>query len=159
MCALKSCGMSAVCTWGVRGFFFLTLVLFGSSPTVLCAALWQDSFLRMYRTISKTPNFLCEVPWTACVCDTSDHLPSHYFPARKRKKKFWFPYHNSTLKNRSKKNVTKHNSIHVICQRCKLFLFCIWIHMTYEFIWHMNSYDIWIHMTYEFISFESHVKW
>ena len=52
---------------------------------MLCAALWQDSFLRMYRTISNTPNF------TNCVRTSSDHLPSHYFfPARKRKKKFWF---------------------------------------------------------------------
>ena len=25
---------------------------------VLCAALWQASFLRMYRTMSKTPNFM-----------------------------------------------------------------------------------------------------
>jgi hypothetical protein len=28
MCALKSRAMSAVCTWGLRGIFFLTLVLF-----------------------------------------------------------------------------------------------------------------------------------
>ncbi len=28
MCALKSRGMSVVCTWGLRGIFFLTLVLF-----------------------------------------------------------------------------------------------------------------------------------
>jgi hypothetical protein len=28
MCALESRGMSAVCTWGLRGIFFLTLVLF-----------------------------------------------------------------------------------------------------------------------------------
>ena len=80
MCALKSRGMSAVCTWGLRGIFFLTLVLFVlfSHGAVRCFV-----FLRMYRTISNTPNF------TNCV-RTSDHLPSHYFPARKRKKKFWF---------------------------------------------------------------------
>jgi hypothetical protein len=28
MCALKSRGMSAVCTWGLREIFFLTHVLF-----------------------------------------------------------------------------------------------------------------------------------
>jgi hypothetical protein len=58
MCALKSCGMSAVCTWGLRGIFFLHLYFLCSSPTVLCAVLWQASFLCMYRTIPKTPNFM-----------------------------------------------------------------------------------------------------
>ena len=58
MCALKFRGMSAVCTWGLRGIFFLHLYFLCSSPTLLCAALWQASFLRMYRTISNTPNFM-----------------------------------------------------------------------------------------------------
>ena len=81
MCALKSRGMSVVCTWELRGVFFLTLVLFVlfSHGAVRCFV-----FLRMYRTFSNTPNF------TNCVRTSSDHLPSHYFPARKRKKKFWF---------------------------------------------------------------------
>ncbi len=134
MCALKSRGMSVVCTWELRGIFFLTLELFvlfslgavrcfvaALFPTynfmlkyelcayfwpsavtcrefsrtkakrlvlfmlfshVLCAALF--SYVCTYRTISNTPNF------TNCVRTSSDHLPSHYFPARKRKKKFWF---------------------------------------------------------------------
>ena len=37
MCALKSCGMSVVCTWGLRGIFFPTYNFLCSSPTVLCA--------------------------------------------------------------------------------------------------------------------------
>jgi hypothetical protein len=63
MCALKSRGMSVVCTWELRGICFLTLVLFVlfSHGAVRCFV-----FLRMYRTISNTPNF------TNCV-RTSDH--------------------------------------------------------------------------------------
>ena len=61
MCALKSRGMSVVCMYlGTNcDFFSYTCTYFlCSSPTVLlCAALWQASFLRMYRTISNTPNF------------------------------------------------------------------------------------------------------
>ncbi len=45
MCVLKSRGMSAVCTWGVRGIFFSDLYFLCSSLTVLCAALWRSSFL------------------------------------------------------------------------------------------------------------------
>ena len=37
MCALKSRGMSVVCTWGLRGIFFHTCNFLCSSPTVLCA--------------------------------------------------------------------------------------------------------------------------
>jgi hypothetical protein len=57
MGVLKSRGMSAVCIWGLRGIFFSYLYFLCSSPTVLCAALWQSSFLRMYHTNSNTPNF------------------------------------------------------------------------------------------------------
>ena len=47
-----------------------------SSPTVLCAALWQASFLRrMYRTISKTPNFMLKYKLRAYAFGTYDHLP------------------------------------------------------------------------------------
>ncbi len=71
------------------------------SPTVLCAALFSY-------TISNTPNF------TNCVRTSSDHLPSHYFPARKRKKKFWF--HVQYAKKIEAKK-TSRSTIHVICQR------------------------------------------
>jgi hypothetical protein len=46
MCALKSRGMSAVCTWGVRGIFFLTLKLF---VLFYHGAVRCFVFLRMYR--------------------------------------------------------------------------------------------------------------
>ena len=85
MCALKSCGVSVVCTWELRGIFFLHLYFLCSSLTVLCTALWQASFLRMYWTISNTPNFMNYVR-------TSDHLQSHYFPAQKQKKSFGSTY-------------------------------------------------------------------
>jgi len=72
MCVLKSCGMSAVCTWGLRGIFFSYSYFLCSSPTVLCAALWQSSFLHMYRTISNTPYFmlkyeLCAYFWPSAI--------------------------------------------------------------------------------------------
>jgi len=41
MCALKSCGMSVVCTWGLRGIFFLTLVhfvLFSHGAVCFCVS-------------------------------------------------------------------------------------------------------------------------
>ena len=85
MCDLKSRGMSVVCTWELRRIFFLTLVLFVlfSHGAMRCAALF--SYVCTVCAISNTPNF------TNCVRTSSDHLPSHYFfPARKRKKKFWF---------------------------------------------------------------------
>ena len=49
--------------------WYLVLFVLFSHGAVRCFV-----FLRMYRTISNTPNF------TNCV-RTSDHLPSHYFPA------------------------------------------------------------------------------
>ena len=137
MCALKSRGMSAVCTWELRGIFFLTLlvlfVLFSHS-TVLCAALF--SHVCTVCTISNTPNF------TNCVRTSSDHLPSHIFP-RKEKKKIWF--HVYTKKIEAKK--TSRSTIFTWSVKGKLFLFCI-----YEFIW---TYEL---IWYEFISFEGHVK-
>ena len=105
MCTLISRGMSVACTWELRGIFFLHLYFSCSSPTVLCAALWQASFLRMYWTISNTPNFTNYVR-------TSDHLQSHYFPAQKQKKSFGSMY---AKKIEAKK--TSQSTIHVICQR------------------------------------------
>jgi hypothetical protein len=86
MCALKSRGMSAVCTWGLRGIFFLTLVLFelishGASCALLCGR--PLSYVCTYRTISKTPNFMLS---TNCV-----HMRMVLMTicrARKRKKSF-----------------------------------------------------------------------
>ena len=79
MCALKSRGMSAVRMYlGTKGdFFYLHLYFLCSSPTVLylCTALWQASFLRMYRTISKTPNFMLKYELRAYAYGTYDHLP------------------------------------------------------------------------------------
>ncbi len=55
--------------------------------TVLCAALWQASFLRrMYRTISKTPNFMLKYELRAYAYGTYDHLP-----CAKAKKKVLVP--------------------------------------------------------------------
>ena len=101
MCDLKSRGMSVVCTWELRGIFFLTLVLFVlfSHGAMRCAALF--SYVCTVCTISNTPNF------TNCVRTSSDHLPSHIFPRESEKKSFGSTY---TKKNRSQKNVTKHNS-------------------------------------------------
>ena len=80
MCALKSRGMSAVCTWELRGNFFLTHALFVlfSHSTVLCAALF--SHVCTVCTISNTPNF------TNCVRTSSDHLPSLFSRAKAKKK-------------------------------------------------------------------------
>ena len=47
MCALKSCGMSAVCTWGLRGIFFLTklfVLFYHGAVCFLC----ESFFLSMY---------------------------------------------------------------------------------------------------------------
>jgi hypothetical protein len=86
MCALKSRGMSAVCTWGLREIFFLHMCFLCSSPMVLCTALWQASFLRMYRTMSKTPNFMLKYELRAYAYGTYDHLP-----CAKTKKKVLVP--------------------------------------------------------------------
>ncbi len=69
---------------GTKGDFFSYACMYFlcSSPTVLCAALWQASFLHMYRTISNTPNFT-----TACVLLT---ICRHTIFPRKSEKKFWF---------------------------------------------------------------------
>ncbi len=130
MCDLKSRGMSVVCTWESRGIFFLTLVLFVlfSHGAVRCFV-----FLRMYRTISNTPNF------TNCV-RTSDHLPSHIFPRESEKKVLVPPLKKEKPKKR-------HEAQFTWSVKGKLFLFCICeFILTYELIW------------YEFISFESNVK-
>ena len=85
MCALKSRGMSVVCTWELRGIFFLTLVLLVlfSHGAVRCFV-----FLRMYRTISNTPNF------TNCVRTSSDlTICRHTIFPRESEKKFWFHVH------------------------------------------------------------------
>jgi hypothetical protein len=71
MCALKSRGMSAVCTWGLRGIFFLTLVLF-MLFALLCGR--TLSYVCRYRTISKTLNFMLKYELRACAYGTYDHL-------------------------------------------------------------------------------------
>jgi hypothetical protein len=83
MCALKSCGMSVVCTWELRGIFFLTLVLFVlfSHGAVRCFVAGLFPTYVLYCTISNTPNF------TNCV-RTSDHLPYTIFPRESEKKSF-----------------------------------------------------------------------
>jgi hypothetical protein len=75
MCALKSRGMSAVCTWGLRGILFLTLVLFVliSHGAVRCFV--AGLFPTMYRTISKTLHFMLKYKLRAYAYGTYDHLP------------------------------------------------------------------------------------
>ncbi len=61
MCVLKSCGMSAVCTWGVRGIFFQTCTfraLLSQCCVLLCGGHLSYVEYHMYRTNSNTPNFL-----------------------------------------------------------------------------------------------------
>jgi hypothetical protein len=62
MCDLKSRGMSVVCTWELRGIFFLTLVLFVlfSHSAVRCFV-----FLRMY--IPYVQFLILRILLTACV--------------------------------------------------------------------------------------------
>jgi hypothetical protein len=78
MCALKSRGMSAVCTWGLRGICFLTLVLFvlishSASCALLCGS--PLSYACTHRAISKTPNFMLKYELCAYAYATYDHLP------------------------------------------------------------------------------------
>ena len=80
MCALKSRGLSVVCTWELRGIFFLTLVLFVlfSHGAVRCFV-----FLRMYHTISN------RILQTACILLT---ICGHtIFPRESEKKKVLVP--------------------------------------------------------------------
>jgi hypothetical protein len=67
MCALKSRGMSAVCTWGLRGILFLTLVLFVliSHGAVRCFVAGLFPTYVPYNF--KNSAFYVEVQ-TACVC-------------------------------------------------------------------------------------------
>jgi hypothetical protein len=44
MCALKSRGMSVVCTWGLRGIFFLVLFVLFSHGSLLHTDLITDLF-------------------------------------------------------------------------------------------------------------------
>ncbi len=90
MCALKSRGMSVVCTWGLRGIFFLILVLFVLFPTVLCACVCvlfpayvlYNSPLSYVHTVlfSNTPDFMLKYPacvlLTICRLTTWRHLTS-----------------------------------------------------------------------------------
>ena len=76
MCVLKSRGMSVVCTWGLRGIFFLTLVLFVlfSHHGAVCIVFVlfptyvpYNSPLSYVCTVqfSNTPNFMLK--YAACV--------------------------------------------------------------------------------------------
>ena len=72
MCALKSRGMSAVCTWGLRVNFFLTLVLFvlfAHSAVCFCVIPFSYAYDVLYNIctplsytryvkISNTPDFM-----------------------------------------------------------------------------------------------------
>ena len=93
MCALKSRGMSAVCTWGLRGIFFLTLILFVLFYHGAVCFLCESFFLSMYCTIVLFPTYtilyyflilrnLCLTKLRAYqLVRTSDHLPSHHLDA------------------------------------------------------------------------------
>ena len=108
MCDLKSRGMSVVCTWELRGIFFLTLVLFVlfSHGAVRCAALF--SYVCTVCTISNTPNF------TNCVRTSSDLTICRHtiFPRESEKKSF-----GSTYAKKIEAKKTSRSTIHVICQR------------------------------------------
>jgi len=90
MCAFKSRGVSVVCTWGLRGIFFLILVLFVLFPMVLCAFVWvlfptfvlYNSPLSYVHTVlfSSTSGFMLKyavcVLLTICRLTTWRHLTS-----------------------------------------------------------------------------------
>jgi len=90
MRTLKSRCMSVVCTWGLRGFFFLHLYFWCSSPTVLCAFVRvlfptyvpYKSPLSYVCTVqfSNTPKFMLKyaacVLLTICRLTTWRHLSS-----------------------------------------------------------------------------------
>jgi hypothetical protein len=71
---------------GTKGDFFSYTCTFCALLPRCCALLCGRplSYVCTVHTISNTPNF------TNCVRMYFYHLPSHYFPARKQKKKFWF---------------------------------------------------------------------
>ncbi len=87
MCALKSRGMSVVCTWELRGIFFLTLVLFVlfSHGAVRCFV------AGLFPTYVPYIQFLIlRILRTACVC-TSTICRHTIFPRESEKKSFGKP--------------------------------------------------------------------
>jgi hypothetical protein len=146
MCALKSCGMSVVCTWGLRGIFFLHLYFLCSSPTVLCAALWQPSFLRMYHTISNTPNFMLK--YELCAYFWPSAVKCREFSRAKAKKKVLVP---RTLKKLKPK---KRHKAQFTWSSYLFIKYYIWFHiMIPSFSWIHTLLTIWIHtfsQPYEF---------
>ncbi len=90
MCTLKSCGMTVVCTWELRGIFFLTLVLFVlfSHGAVRCfvAGLFPTYVL------STVQFLILRILRTACVCCTSDICRLTIFPRESEKKSFGSTY-------------------------------------------------------------------
>ena len=110
MCALQSRGMSVVCTWGLRGIFFLHLYFLWSSPTALCAVVWvlfptrtilynictPFSYTR-YVKFSNTPNFMSS---TSCVLLTICPLTT------------WRP--TSNFKPPSNTSLHRHHWIHLL---------------------------------------------
>jgi len=77
MCALKSRGMSVVCTWGLRGIFFHTNNFLCSSPTVLCAfvQVLSSTYVPYNIPLSLILRILC----SSTFVHTSDLLLSHQF--------------------------------------------------------------------------------
>jgi hypothetical protein len=73
MCVLKSHGMSAVCTWGLRGIFFLTTCTF-CALLPRCCVLLCGSHLSYVCT---EQTLILLIFWGMTCVRTSDHLPSH----------------------------------------------------------------------------------
>jgi hypothetical protein len=118
MCALNSRGMSVVCTWGLRGIFWCCALLCGRTLSYVCTV--QFLILRI----------LC---WRSTNCVRMYFWPSAgtLFSRAKAKKKFWF---HVTKKMKPKK---RHEAQFTWSVKGKLFLFCIWIHMSYEYDDHL----------------------
>ena len=128
-------------SWYVCSMYLGTKGDFFSYTCTFCALLPRCCALLCGRPLSyvctiqflKLRIFYVEVR-TACVCVW---VLMTICRAQKQKKSFGStPYR--TLKNRRQKRC--HEAQFTWSVKCKLFLFCIWIHMTYELIWDMNSY-------------------
>jgi hypothetical protein len=76
MCLLESCGMSAACTWGLRGAFF-RLVFFCDLPP--CCFVGHSPLLSHMCNNSNTPCFL---GMTTCACVlVVTSVPHHQRPS------------------------------------------------------------------------------
>ena len=78
MCVLKSHGMSAVCTWGLRGIFFLTFTF--CALLLQCCVLLCGSHLSYVCTV-QVQTLILQSFWGMTYMRTSDHLPSHHLEA------------------------------------------------------------------------------